>query len=168
MWNTGWTFDSRSGIRNQYCCLSVWTQDSQWFKSCLSTTLAVCQVISQALSLEFRGTHTFTFIPTALHPSPSIQPYALFLLSLLCPFSLFSSHLSLHTSITATSSHPPLSLLIYLRPHLNHYLSPFLPLSVLSPLSCLKCLNYRHLNLICPSVLIMYHLIKLKSIKILT
>lgn len=112
MCNVGCTFDSRSGIRNQCCCPFIRTQDSQWFKSCLSTTLAVCQVISQALSLEFRDTHPF--IPPALHTSPSIQPSALSLLSLLCPLSLFFTSIFAHLNLSQ------------LQPHILLYLSSFI------------------------------------------
>lgn len=135
----------------KYVCLFKWpvlsihkNQDSPWFRSCFSTTLVVCQVISQSLRLESEiPTHQS---PPTLHPSPSIQAFSLSLVSLLCPFSL-SFHIRLCTprSITTLSLHPPPLVLIHLNsPSISFFhLSSTLP----PPLSFLKCLNNNHWNL---------------------
>lgn len=121
--------------------LLIRDQDSQWFKSCLSTTLSVCQVISQPLRLEFRDTRLS--IPPALHPSPSIQP-----LCIVSPFialpSRFFSHPSRYASIYHNSIRTSASIassFIFARVWTAIYLFSSLPELFLHPLFPLNVLT---------------------------
>lgn len=111
MCNISCMFNSWSGIRNQYCCLFMRAQDSQWFKSCLSTTVAVCQAISQALSLEAH---------TRIHPyhPPSLTTYPA-----LCVVSALIALPFLSLFFTSIFAHLTLS---QLHPHILLYRSSFI------------------------------------------
>lgn len=121
--------------------LLIRDQDSQWFRSCLSITLSVCQVISQPLRLEFIDTHLS--IPPTLHPSPSIRPLCIVSPLVALPSRFFSHpsryatiyHNSIRTSASIASS------FIFARVWAAIYLFSSLPELFLHPLFPLNVLT---------------------------